>query len=161
MKEQTIFVCSFCKTWHDNKVAAEQCEEQCKLKFERRLTVDKWYEENPPKFKVGDLVHINTSHSLEEYPNSYFVVEDVAKSDILYFRQWRYKGNTGYTYMEGGVDSYYICWVPEDILELVMDKETYEKQIESIANRFNIQNKNLVKFSRTKDAFEVTLPYKA
>lgn len=159
MKTKTIFVCSFCNTLYEHEAAAKQCEETCVKKEMRREEAKQWYKDNPSKFKVGDLVHINMSKTFEEYPNRFFVIEEIEKAANPYVKQWVYRGNTGDTYEAGGIDPYCDRWVAEEALELVMDKDAYAKKIDEICKHFNIQRKRLVRFCRNRKAFEVILPF--
>lgn len=154
---KTVFTCAICGEFYFTEEEAEACLQKCKRKQYELIDREKWYENNPPKFKVGDIVE-TIGEALRELPNQYFRVIHISKASDLYRKpHWRITGNTGYT---DGIDIDFDASdsCAEDNLRLVMTCEQFEKKAEKLRYICKCKHKNDVRFCRNRRAFQVIVP---
>lgn len=155
---KTVFTCDICGESYFTEGEAEECLQKCKRKQYDLINREKWYEDNPPKYKVGDIVEVTDIYRYD-FTNSYFRVEKIRKPQFaLYDYMWYYEGELGYR-SDGGFNLYEVQSVEEDSIRLVMPCEEYDKKVKELMDIYKCKYKSQVRFCRDRCAFQVIIPY--
>lgn len=156
---KTVFTCDICGESYFTEKEAKECLQKCKRKQDDLINREKWYEDNPPKYKVGDIVEVTDMYRYD-FTNRYFRVERVKKTSLASgnYYTWYYEGELGY---KAGSE-FNFCegqFVEEDSIRLVMPCEEYNKKVEELMNIYKCKYKSHVRFCRDRMAFQVIIPY--
>lgn len=152
---KTVFTCDVCGESYFTEKEAKACQERCKHLKEIEVFDEKWVEDNPPKFKVGDVVEI-VKMKKYNYPHYCFVVKEVYKPK--YIQRWYYRGEVGSC--DHGIYNQYMTDIVEEIdLVLVMPCEEYNKKVEELIDIYKRKGKAQAHFCRNRKGFEVFIPY--
>lgn len=155
---KTVFTCDICGESYFTEKEAKECFQRCKHKQDNLINREKWYEDNLPKYKVGDIVEVMNMYK-HNFTNRYFRVERVIKPTYTFDPYtWFYEGELGY---EGNdeFDLHDVRSVEEDSIRLVIPCEEYNKKVEELMGTYKCKDKSHVRFCRDRCAFQVIIPY--
>jgi hypothetical protein len=155
MKECIVFICEYCNKKYLDKIAAENCENQCKNLAEFKKNQLEWFEKNPSKFKEGDIVQI--IYPEESNINMFFQVKKIHKAFSP--PTWSYEGYVGVS--ENCVyNPYRTDIVDETDLALKMTKKEFDSKCNALKQKLGNINctfdicKNTNKFGIEIKIFE-------
>jgi hypothetical protein len=144
--------------YEQKQVVVQNKSVKCKREQYDLRKKEKWCEDNPPKYKVGDIVEVTDMHR-HDFTNSYFRVERVIKHSLASGNYtWYYEGERCYKDNDG-FHLYEWQSVEEDSIRLVMTCEEYNKKVEELMNIYKCKYKSHVRFCRNRKGFEVFIPY--